>query len=109
MWSVWKVLVDVVSKSCQEVFKVAKHLENKVEPVTELGFHSSSIDHCERNVLSESRVHSSNPESKVSVSICFTTMSDKKLMVEPTATVGLVSIQQPFMVSPTIPSSLRRN
>ena len=65
-----------------------RHL-NKVQPVVELGLHSFSIEACERNVLSGFRVHSSITKSEASALIDFTTRSAKKLMVEPSAIVGL--------------------
>ena len=48
MRSLWKVPVDVFSKSRQEEFTGVKKLENKVQLVIGSGFHSSSsegVDH----------------------------------------------------------------
>ena len=57
--------------------------------VIELGFHSSPVEVCEINVLSGFRVHSSIPKSEVSALIVVTPRFAKKVMVEPSATVGL--------------------
>ena len=77
----WKLSVDVI-------YSCGQHL-NKVQPVIRLDFHSSSVEVCERNVLSGFRVHSSVTKSEVSALIDLTTRSAKKLMVGPSATVGL--------------------
>jgi hypothetical protein len=51
MRSPWKLPVDVVSKSFQEVVKVAQKLENTVQPVIGLGFHSSSLEDVNHDAL----------------------------------------------------------
>ena len=57
----WKVLVDVVSKSCGKVFTVAEALENKVHPVIELSFHSSSSEGLDHDALWPSLVERGSP------------------------------------------------
>ena len=65
-----------------------QHL-NKVQPEKRLDLHSSFLEFCERKVLSGLRVHSGIPKSEASALIDFATKCAKKLMVEPSATVGL--------------------
>ena len=78
-----------------------------MQPIIELGFHSSAVEGgpnqcatvlrghpleveaCGRSVLSGLRVHSSISKSEVSVLIDLETKSVKKLVVEPLATVDL--------------------
>ena len=43
--------VDVVSKRSQEVITVAKEIENTVQPVIWLGFHSSAIENVGHEAL----------------------------------------------------------
>ena len=97
---------------------------NKVQPIFEMGFHLSAIEDghrvrirlrghpleveaCERNVLSGFRAHSNISKSEASVLIDLETKSVKKLVVEPLATVDLVSVQlQPMMSLTTLSLSL---
>merc|ERR1712136_735327 len=51
MRSPWNLPVDVVSKSFQEVVKVAQKLESKVQPVIGLGFHSSAMEDVDHDAL----------------------------------------------------------
>ena len=51
--------------------------------------HSRSFETCERDVLSGFRMHSNILKSERSILIDFAIRSAKKLMVEPSATVGL--------------------
>merc|ERR1712135_273167 len=51
MRSPWKLPVDVVSKSFQEVVKVAQKIENTMQPVIGLGFHSSSLEDVNHDAL----------------------------------------------------------
>ena len=51
MWSSWKIPADVVSKSFQEVIKVARQLENTVQPLVWLGFYPSEIKHVNHEAL----------------------------------------------------------
>ena len=45
LWFLWKGPVDVVLKSCQEVFTAVKALENQVQPVIGLGSSNEGVDH----------------------------------------------------------------
>ena len=51
MRSPWNLPVDVGSKSFQEVVKVAQKLENTVQPVIGLGFHSSALEDVDHDAL----------------------------------------------------------
>ena len=60
-----------------------------MQPVVELGFHSSSVKVCERNVLSGLGAHSGISKSEASALIDLATRSAKMLMFESFTTVGL--------------------
>ena len=63
--------------------------ESKTECVIVLRAQSWEIEMCDRNELSGFRAHPSIPKSETSVLTDLMTKSVKKLMVEPSATVGL--------------------